>query len=386
MEITALDLGLRGATAGIFLLMVVVLLRIRPFNAATLLAAALSAGGVAYVIATAPLIPKTSLWWTMPILAGNPVILWLYARATFDDDFVVRRWHGALWLAVICIAFSSSLTWTAWPLLAQAGMRSVSLLWLVLTLSAALQTVRTWRTDLIAGRRRLRIASLVVSLVLMVLLAGSHLVPIDWGGGHLPGTLANVLGGSLATSFGMCTLALLAGMSLFHPPPIAPTLIAAAAEKPDGATRTDVRTGDGRDSIAPLLLRRLDHLMTVERTHRQEGLTIAMLAAKLDLPEHRLRQVINEGLGYRNFNAFLNRYRLDEAKAALADPSQRDVPVLTIAMDAGFQSIGPFNRAFKAETGRTPTEVRRDASADAHPVGLEKGDSFEIGQSGREFG
>jgi len=77
------------------------------------------------------------------------------------------------------------------------------------------------------------------------------------------------------------------------------------------------------------------------------------------LPEYRLRQAINEGLGYRNFNAFINHYRLEEAKAALADPGQRDVPVLTIAMDAGFQSLGPFNRAFKAETGQTPTEFRR---------------------------
>jgi AraC-like DNA-binding protein len=119
----------------------------------------------------------------------------------------------------------------------------------------------------------------------------------------------------------------------------------------------------------------------VERIHRQEGLTIAMLAAKIDLPEYRLRQVINEGLGYRNFNAFLNRYRLDEAKAALADPSQRDVPVLTIAIDAGFQSIGPFNRAFKAETGRTPTEFRRDAL-----TGSQTNGDLKIGQSVREIG
>jgi AraC-like DNA-binding protein len=35
------------------------------------------------------------------------------------------------------------------------------------------------------------------------------------------------------------------------------------------------------------------------------------------------------------------------------------VPILTIALDAGFQSIGPFNRAFKAETGMTPSEFRR---------------------------
>ncbi|WP_139094379.1 helix-turn-helix domain-containing protein, partial [Acinetobacter baumannii] len=65
----------------------------------------------------------------------------------------------------------------------------------------------------------------------------------------------------------------------------------------------------------------------------------------------------------RNFNAFLNRYRSEEAKAALSDPSQRDVAVLTIAMDSGFQSIGPFNRAFKAESGLTPTEFRREALA-----------------------
>jgi AraC-like DNA-binding protein len=35
------------------------------------------------------------------------------------------------------------------------------------------------------------------------------------------------------------------------------------------------------------------------------------------------------------------------------------VPVVTIALDAGFQSLGPFNRAFKAHTGMTPTDYRR---------------------------
>ena len=45
--------------------------------------------------------------------------------------------------------------------------------------------------------------------------------------------------------------------------------------------------------------------------------------------------------------------------AALADPTQAEVPVLTIALDAGFGSIGPFNRAFKAYAGLTPTEYRR---------------------------
>ena len=119
--------------------------------------------------------------------------------------------------------------------------------------------------------------------------------------------------------------------------------------------------------------------MTVERIYRHEGLTIGALAVKLELQEYRLRQVINEGLGYRNFNAFLNRYRIDDAKAALSDPNQRDVPVLTVAMDAGFQSIGPFNRAFKADTGMTPTEFRRHALAQSQAAGSETDRNLKIG-------
>ena len=99
--------------------------------------------------------------------------------------------------------------------------------------------------------------------------------------------------------------------------------------------------------------------MTVDRVYRQDGLTIGALAQRLGLPEYRLRRLINQALGYRNFNSFLNDYRLREAKAALADPDQAAVPVLTIALDAGFASLGPFNRAFKADTGLTPSEYRR---------------------------
>lgn len=121
--------------------------------------------------------------------------------------------------------------------------------------------------------------------------------------------------------------------------------------------------------------------MVVERAYRREGLTIGSLSARLGVPEYRLRQLINEGLGHRNFNAFLNGYRIEDAKTALADPEQRDVPVLTIAMDAGFQSLGPFNRAFKASTDLTPTEFRRLALARHASTVLKDQDNLEIGKS-----
>jgi AraC-like DNA-binding protein len=56
--------------------------------------------------------------------------------------------------------------------------------------------------------------------------------------------------------------------------------------------------------------------------------------------------------------------------------------VLTIAMDAGFQSIGPFNRAFKAETGLTPTEFRPNALTRSAAFAPENDENFRIGQSG----
>jgi AraC-like DNA-binding protein len=107
------------------------------------------------------------------------------------------------------------------------------------------------------------------------------------------------------------------------------------------------------------LIGALMRLINDERIYRHDNITIGTLATRLAIPEYRLRRLINQRLGYRNFNVFLNEHRIAEAKAALADPSQAEVPVITIAMDAGFQSLGPFNRAFKAITGLTPTEYRR---------------------------
>jgi len=113
------------------------------------------------------------------------------------------------------------------------------------------------------------------------------------------------------------------------------------------------------------LVHALMRLMADERIYRHDNISIGTLATKLAIPEYRLRRLINQRLGYRNFNVFLNNHRIEEAKAALADPSQAEVPVITIAMDAGFQSLGPFNRAFKATTGVTPTEYRKSKASAA---------------------
>lgn len=95
------------------------------------------------------------------------------------------------------------------------------------------------------------------------------------------------------------------------------------------------------------------------KLYREAGLTISMLAKKLNLPEYRLRAFIHKQLGYRNFNAMLHTYRIEDAGEVLADKGKSGVPILTIALSVGYQSITPFNNAFRQIMGVTPSEYRK---------------------------
>jgi AraC-like DNA-binding protein len=207
------------------------------------------------------------------------------------------------------------------------------------------QTVASWSADLVEGRRQVRVfivsaAALYggVNAVLQILISGDET------------GIANVANVALLAAIvaAICYVMMrVDGAELFP--------VAAAASPPNRSTAAEAADAAADRKLVDALLRS----MADERIYRHDNITIGALAARLKIPEYKLRRLINQQLGYRNFNVFLNNHRIEEAKAALADPSQAEVPVITIAMDAGFQSLGPFNRAFKATTGVTPTEYRR---------------------------
>jgi AraC-like DNA-binding protein len=107
--------------------------------------------------------------------------------------------------------------------------------------------------------------------------------------------------------------------------------------------------------------------MDKDAAWRQEGLTIGGLAERVGVPEHRLRRLINDHLGHRNFAAYVNARRVDAAKRILCDPTQARTTVAAIAFELGFGSLGLFNRAFKEVTGSTPTEWRKKMLEAASP-------------------
>jgi AraC-like DNA-binding protein len=108
------------------------------------------------------------------------------------------------------------------------------------------------------------------------------------------------------------------------------------------------------------LLARLESAMEAG-AYRETGLTVGKLADQLGTPEHRLRKLINQGLGYRNFSSYINAHRVADAKEILADPEQARRQILQVALDLGYGSIASFNRAFREATGEAPTSFRRKA-------------------------
>ena len=178
---------------------------------------------------------------------------------------------------------------------------------------------------------------------------------LDHGGANLPAEL-------MATIQAACAAIILASVSVAiryrqtHPL----TRLGACAPARPVPSDADRQLG-----------RRVRQLVLAEQAWLDPDLKVADLARRLQEPDYRISRAITAGLGEANFNRFINRFRLDQAKAALADPTQDDQAILTIALDSGFASIGPFNRAFKAETGQTPRQYRTARGAEPSRLAAE---------------
>jgi AraC-like DNA-binding protein len=111
--------------------------------------------------------------------------------------------------------------------------------------------------------------------------------------------------------------------------------------------------------VAEQVKNALTRLLEEERIYRDDALTLQSLAGKLGVTPHRLSWLLNEELQV-TFTTFINGYRIEEVKRRLADSSLNGDSLLQIAMEAGFNSKASFNRAFKLNTGMTPSEYKRN--------------------------
>ena len=95
--------------------------------------------------------------------------------------------------------------------------------------------------------------------------------------------------------------------------------------------------------------------MTTDKPYLEPELSLAALARRLHTNPVVLSQVINTGAG-KNFNDFVNQYRVDEFKRQVRNPANAHLSFLGLALDCGFNSKATFNRAFRKFTGQSPGE------------------------------
>ncbi len=302
-------------------------------------------GAVGYMLNSAPLVFAQGSFKPLAdfVSLSTPFWIWLFGRRLFEREPDRRILWGS--------AAAMALGWFLSNFLPFTGLTGFFLLHFVaLFLVADLVRIGIFERDddLVEQRRTVRLW-----LPLLVAAQAGQILFIEVL------ELFTVLDsrhpmGALANSTIILIILLFAGIALFR---THPDLLPA----PDEERSATPEIPEELPNLSPsesVLHDKLTFAMA-DGAYRQPGLTITRLAEMLDTPEHRLRALINQRLGHRNFSAFLNRHRIEEARQKLSDRSEVDLPVLTIAMDLGYNSLPTFNRAFRSETGTTPSEYRR---------------------------
>ena len=104
------------------------------------------------------------------------------------------------------------------------------------------------------------------------------------------------------------------------------------------------------------LERELKSLMEEENFYCDEDLTLNRLSDALEITPHLLSEFLNNYYN-KNFNSFINEYRIKESKKILIEEPQRNT--LSIAYAVGFNSYTSFYTAFKKINGSTPADFRK---------------------------
>lgn len=100
--------------------------------------------------------------------------------------------------------------------------------------------------------------------------------------------------------------------------------------------------------------------MEEDKLFLEHNLNIEEFSNRIDLPVRDVSSVINKHFG-TNFFEFMNSYRVEEAKRLLSDPAMKDLTILDILLQAGFNSKSAFHRFFKRLVGSSPSEYRKEA-------------------------
>jgi len=113
-------------------------------------------------------------------------------------------------------------------------------------------------------------------------------------------------------------------------------------------------------SLSHELKENLIYLFGQEKIYKENNICLETLAAKLNTTRHNASQVINEHFKM-SFHELINTYRIQEAKEILNNDKQKNLNIIDIAYEVGYNNKVTFNKAFKKDTQLTPSQYQRIA-------------------------
>ena len=105
-------------------------------------------------------------------------------------------------------------------------------------------------------------------------------------------------------------------------------------------------------------LEKMQYVVSTEKLYLDPNLSLTQLSKAVRMSPTLVSDLINRGLG-KNFNDYINRYRVKTIVSRLSDENYSHLSILSIALDNGFNSKATFNRVFKKITGKSPSEYRK---------------------------
>lgn len=129
-------------------------------------------------------------------------------------------------------------------------------------------------------------------------------------------------------------------------------------------TTDDVLPDSSREREIEPLKRKILGIIDDEKIYLEPDITLGEFARRLGVNTSLLSYAINSGFG-RNFNDFINGFRIDEVRRRLTRGDSGET-MLEIALACGFNSKATFNRAFKKFTGVSPTEYQANSGKDIY--------------------
>ena len=110
------------------------------------------------------------------------------------------------------------------------------------------------------------------------------------------------------------------------------------------------------------LKEKLIYLLEEDRIYRQNNISLEILSLKLDTNRHNTSQVINEHFDL-NFFELINKYRIEEALSIIKNDIHKNMNIIDIAYEVGFNNKVTFNKSFKKILSQTPSQYIASLSA-----------------------